>query len=92
MLFYKNGDLRTGNWCIKTEEQRRSNMRMMDMKSESNVNRVVERTVDPGPVDRAMLRDSEAQPKGFSEDRLTEVKDERGCDEKGDDVLEGEYH
>ena len=58
-MFYKNGDLRTGIWHTKTKEQRRSNMRMLDVKSESNVNRVVERTVDPEPVDSAMLRDSE---------------------------------
>ena len=67
-------------------------MRMLDVKSESNVNRVVERTVDPEPVDSAMLGDSETQPKRLSEDRLTEMKEERGCDEKGDDVLEGGYH
>lgn len=91
-MFYKNGDLRTGIWHTKTKEQRRSNMRMLDVKSESNVNRVVERTVDPEPVDSAMLRDSETQPKRLSEDRLTEMKEEHGCDEKGDDVLEGGYH
>lgn len=67
-------------------------MRVLDVKSESNVRRAVGRTVDQGPVDSATLRDSERQPKGLSEDRLTEVKKQRGCDEKGDDILEGGYH
>lgn len=81
-----------GNWPTETKEQQRSNMRVLDVKSESNISRAVGRTVDQGPVDSATLTDSETQPKGLSEDRLTEVKKQPGCDEKGDDVLEEGYH
>lgn len=64
----------------------------MEVKFESNVNGVMEQTVDHGRVDSATLRGSEMQPKGLSEDRLTEMNKESCCDEKDDDVPEEGYH
>ena len=82
---------RTGNWPTDKSTAKKQSVRTMEVKSESNVNGVMEHTVDHGRVDSATLRGSEMQPKGLSEDRLTEMNEESCCDEKDDDVPEG-YH